>query len=280
MSLTATRTLRPGYLVSLRTTIQGGPKYQHSPIEHITGENGVDVAKWDTVRQIEDKEEYEAAIKVRSQCRGAVIRTCATSDFGLLCPVGKADQLLAGIAEASVLAKAFNETAKTCRVNVYVITGRIADNDQEAMRAIGAEVRGLLSDMQCGIRDADVKAIRDAADKARQLGAVLDDNASAVVNTAIEQAREAAREIVKRVGKAGEQAAVVISQIRTDAIENARFSFLDLDEGQSTSVPVAARALDLAAPVPVIEAASILPVQEAPVTGLFASAPVTREIEV
>ena len=240
------RTLRPGYLVSLKTSIDGGPKYTHSELDHTT-QDGVDLAKWETMRTIEDKAEYEAAIKVRSACRCAVIRTCCQSDFGLLCPTGRSEELIGAIDTAHKLASEFNATAKICHVNVYAITARIADNDQEAMRAIGAEIRNLMQDMQEGIKAVNVEAIRTAAGKAKALGGMLTEEASASVNAAIEQARANAREIVKRVNTAGETAALVVTQLKVDAIESARFAFLDLDDNKKEvqAAPIAPRAVEL-----------------------------------
>jgi hypothetical protein len=147
------------------------------------------------------------------------------------------------------LADDFNATSATCHVSVYAIAGRIADDDVEAARAISSEIRDLLSAMQSGIAAADPEAIRDAANRARSIGAMLSGDAADAVSSAIDQARAAAREITRRVEKSGERAADVIAELRTEAIASARFAFLDLDEEKEVEdAPVAARAVEFAPP--------------------------------
>jgi len=139
------------------------------------------------------------------------------------------------------LTEEFNATAKLTRVRVYVIAGRIAPDDVEAVRAINGEVRDLLTDMAEGVRNLDVKTVRDAADRARDIGRMLAPDAQARIQAAIDAARSAARQIVK----AGEQAAQEIDQRTIRRITEARAAFLDLEPAAEVAAPVAeARVLD------------------------------------
>ena len=167
--------------------------------------------------------------------------TCAQSAFGLLCPQKSADELDKAITEARQIADDFNAAAKMTRVHVYVIGGRIAADDVEAVRAINSEVRDLLATMTEGIRSLDVSAVRDAADRARDIGRMLSPDAQTRIQGAIEAARGAARKIVK----AGEQAAEEIDQRTIQRIAEARTAFLDLEPAAEIAAPAAeARALD------------------------------------
>lgn len=242
-----TTTLRPGLLVSLKTSVKGGVAYRRVDLdpEHETPE-GTQEARWETTRTIEDPAEFERAVKVRSKCRSVVTAVCAASDFGLLCPTLREKELEAATAEARKIAAEFNASATRCQIEVYTLVGRVASDDAEAARAINSEVRELLDAMEAGAKAADPEAIRAAANRARSLGAMLTEEAAGKVNSAIEQARAAAREIVKRVSKAGELAATVAAELKVDAIQTARFAFLDLDEAKPVeSVEPAARGLDL-----------------------------------
>src|SRR5215831_16187739 len=229
-----TSTLRPGLLVSLKTSIRGNIRYDHRDIEreHLT-EDGRQLAKWETERTISDPLEYEAATKVRSKVRSIVSSVCANSAFGLLCPEKSTDDLDNAIAEARRLTDEFNATAKLTRVRVYVIAGRIAPDDVEAVRAINSEVRDLLANMADGIRNLDVKAVRDTANRARDIGRMLTPDAQARIQTAIDAARSTARQIVK----AGEQAAQEIDQRTIRRITEARTAFLDLEPVAEVAVP-------------------------------------------
>ncbi len=222
-----TSTLKPGLLVSLKSSVQGNVSYRKRDIEtdHIT-EDGKLEARWETERTIVDPGEHEAAVKVRSKARALVTGVCVASAFGLLCPESGAGNLEAAIAEARRLTDAFNESARLTRVSVYVIAGRVAANDVEATKAINSEVRDLLEDMKEGIANLDVGVIRAAANKARAIGAMLAPDASERVRVAIDAARTVARKIVS----AGETAAQEVDHQAIQSIMAARTAFLDLDE--------------------------------------------------
>lgn len=224
--------LRPGILVSLKTQISGGTLYERVPLEHETTDDGRDKAKWETTRYIEDPAEHERAGKTRSKARGLIERACSKTAFGLICPESKEAALDEAITEARKLTESFNDGAQHATIRVYVIRGRIASSDEEAARAIASEVRDLLAQMESGVRGVDVEKIRDAANRAKQLGAVLEESQAKKVNEAVEAARAAATAIVKRVVKGGELAETVIAELagKTSAIEAARFSFLDIDD--------------------------------------------------
>jgi hypothetical protein len=238
-----TSTLRPGLLVSLKTTVSGNVSYTRQTIEseHITSE-GEAKSAWETQRTVTDPKEHENAIKVRGKARSLISAVCATSAFGLLCPETAEPELEAAIAEARRLAEAFNEEATLSRISVYVITGRIAQDDVEAVRAINSEVRDLLADMSKGIENLDVKRVREAASKAKGLGSMLSGEAEARVQIAIDTARSAARQIVK----AGETASQEIDTRAIRKITEARTAFLDLSDADEIAAPtVEARGIDL-----------------------------------
>jgi hypothetical protein len=223
--------LKPGILVSLKTALRGGIFYDRRDLESEHREGDASIAKWETKRKIDDAAEYERATKARNAASSAIRSVCAHTAFGLLCPESDEPKLDAALISAREIVNAFNETARHSQVSVYVLKGRIATTDQEAAKAIASEVEGLLGEMERGIRNVDAKAIREAASRAKQVGAVLDANAGTRVNMAIEIARAAAREIVKRVEKGGEDVLKVAESLTgsTSAIETARMSFLDLD---------------------------------------------------
>lgn len=243
-----TAVLKPGFLVSLKTNCRGGVAYSRIDLEpDHADDDGARVAKWETTRQISNPQEFEMGNLARRQARSAVSAVCCSSSFGLLCPTAKEAELNAAIAEARKIADAHNEVATETRVDVFVLVGRIAQDDAEAARAISAEVRDLIDAMKAGIAAADPTAIREAANKARDVAGMLSSDVAGKVNAAIAEARDAARALVKRVQKAGEAAATVVAECYTARLETARFAFLDLDEAQPAAgeQEPAARGLDL-----------------------------------
>jgi hypothetical protein len=228
-------TLRPGLLVSLKTSLSGNVSYDKVTLEsaHLTT-SGEQRERWETLKTITDPAEQERAEKARSKAAGLVRAVCAHSAFGLLCPESDKDALEAAIAAARKVAEEFNDSAALSRVSVYVITGRIAADDVEAVRAINSEVSGLLETMARGVSTLDVKTIRDAADRAKSVGAMLPAETAARMQVAIDAARSAARQIVK----AGETAAQEIDTRAIRRITEARTAFLDLDDnGNDVAAP-------------------------------------------
>lgn len=237
-------TLRPGLLVSLKTSVRGNVKYSRRDIEkdHRT-EDGGKLAKWETERHITDPAEHDAAQETRSKAGHVIRRVCSMSAFGLLCPEDKADVLEAGIAEARKICDEFNAKAALTQVSVYVMTGRVAADDVEAVKAINSEIRDLMSEMEEGLANLDVKSVRAAAAKARQIGQMMSPDAASRIQRAIDLARESARRMVK----AGEEAAVEVDRATIKRIAEQRTAFLDIDEVQEVRRPSAeGRSVDFA----------------------------------
>lgn len=226
--------IRPGLLVSLKSTIAGGVSYQRINLDADVagdGDSKADVTRWETKRVIDDKAEHDAAVKCRSAALATIRKVCSVTSFGLLCPASQEGALDAAIVSARRLVDAHNEVATHTRIGVYALKGRVASDDAEAARAITQEVASLVSRMDAGIKAFDPAAVREAADRARELSGMLSEEKQAKIDGAIAQARAAARAIVKRVQKEGEDRSVVLMDIQRGQIESARIAFLDLTGG-------------------------------------------------
>lgn len=234
-----TTTLKPGIIVLLKTKIVGGVEYQKTDLTAPDAPPGADAKRWETTRIVGNPEAWEQARTARSRAQTAVRGACIKSDFGLLCPVAREEQLTSAVDEAQGIAETFNASdgarVAGIRVEVFVISGRIATDDAQAMRAISSEVRGLLEQMQAGIAATDVDAIRAAASRARAMGAMLDEQSAGHVHRAIAEAREVAKAIVRRVQGEGETAEKVLADFKLSELSAARFAFLDLDGGTSAA---------------------------------------------
>lgn len=234
MSYIAT-TLRPGFLVALSTSITGNVKYRKEVIEADTlnKETGALHAKWQTEREVKNAAEQEAATKVRSKVRTIVSSPCSLSSFGLLCPDAAKPDLDKAVAEARALVDAFNATATTTRLKVSILSGKIAPDDVEAIKAINTEITGLLNDMQNGLQKLDIDAVRAAASRAKQMGQMLNASAQAQIQIAI----DAVRKTAKKITEAGDTGAKEIDRATITAITEARTAFLDLDEAAALQAP-------------------------------------------
>ena len=237
-------TLRPGFLISLKTSVRGNVKYDKREIagEHLT-DDGMSIAEWETKRMITDPVEFKAAGEARSKARSIISSVCVNSAFGLLCPEKASEELDAAIKDAHAVVDAFNASSSLTRVSVYAMVGKIAADDVEAVKAINSEVSDLLGQMETGLRNLDVKSIRDAANKAKGIGQMLSPEAAVRIQLAIDAARSSARKIVK----AGEQAAAEIDLRAIRTVTDSRTAFLDLDEVGDIRAPQQDhRAIDLA----------------------------------
>jgi hypothetical protein len=236
MVSSSSSTIRPGILVCLKTTVSGGVQYQRVDLEKEQAtEDGHAVSKWETTRVIDDPDEHERAIKARGRAVAEIRGVCAVTSFGLICPLDRQEKLSAALERAQALITQHNESASFTRIGLFVLKGQIASTDEEAARAISQEVSGLIAQMNEGINKLDPEAIREAATKAQSVLALLGDEKAEDVKSAINQARSAARTIVKRVQKEGQQASIVLADIQRGALEKARIAFLDLDGEQEVS---------------------------------------------
>lgn len=223
--------IKPGILVSLKSTVAGGVQYARTNIDTgTTLESGAHREKWQTEKVVIDLAAHEAASKTRSKALALIRAVCNPTAFGLLCVEGREAELDAKVREARAMVEENNATNPTTRVTIYCLKGRVASTDEEAARAIASEVSDLVAAMNAGVGALDVEKIRDAADRAKGMLAMLSDEKAEAVSEAIKQARSAARTIVKRVQKDGEKAEIVARDIQTGALEKARIAFLDLSD--------------------------------------------------
>lgn len=230
----STTKIRPGLMVSLKTRVEGGVTYLRENLDPTSAEvvgaseAGKLVEKWNTTKVVEDPAEHKRAREAVQKARKAIVAVCANTAFGLLCPADREAELDAGIAEARRVVREYNAAATFTHVRVFALKGAIASSDEESARAIGEEVSQLIEAMNRGIDKLDPEAIRDAANKAKQLEEMLGPDQAEAVKGAIEQARKAARAIVKRVQNEGEAAAIVLKDLQRGSLEKARIAFLDL----------------------------------------------------
>jgi hypothetical protein len=225
-----TAMIRPGILVSLKSTVAGGVEYQRTDLASEALDTGAHRAKWETTKVVQDPAEHERATKARAKALQGIRAICSPTTFGLLCPLSRERELDEAVRAARAIVSAHNATAVATFVSVYCLKGQIASTDEEAARAIGSEVAALIGSMSGAIDRLDAEAIRDAADKARTMSTMLNDEQAEKVSEAIKQARSAARAIVKRIEKDGEAAAIVLADIQRGAIEKARIAFLDMSD--------------------------------------------------
>lgn len=240
--MTDSYTLRPGLLVSMQTSIKGNVSYHD--LERDVDRDGVtEVTEIRTRKTVTDVDEQAAAIKQRTKIRGMILSVCTQSAFGLLCPNDREQDLRDAITLARKLTDEFNETARVSRMAVNVIFGRIAQDDVDAVRAISSELRDLMESMERGVKSLDVKVIRDAANKATEVGKMLSPDANERLATAITAARSSAR----KIAKAGDSAAIEIDRAAIAKIDSARTSFLDMDtdEMHIGAVSADARSIDM-----------------------------------
>lgn len=239
----ATSTLRPGFLVSLKTSLRGNVHYDRTDLTPV-GE-GAGVQEWKTKRTIEDVEEFERGKRARTRAGSTIRSICSQSAFGLLCPEVDVDKLEAAIAEARKIVDDFNAEAQLSRISIYVLTGRVMPDDVEAVRAINSEIRELMADMAAGVGSGNVDAIREAASRVKGIGEMLETEAQTKVEMAVRTARDAAKQIVRDREHEGSGGRALVDKSAIKRINELRTAFLDLDEAGEVSAPKAAASAQL-----------------------------------
>jgi len=237
---TYTQIMRPGILVALRTRVSGGVHYARTdlPVDPSEADDAVgSIARWETIRTMEDPEEYKRAREVGALASAAISRLCIRTSFGLLCPTSREEELDLAIAAARWNVDLWNTQTMHTTVTVNAIKGRIADNDEEAVRSLIAEATELVERMDQGLARADVQVIRDAASRARKLIGIMDNQAADSISAAVDAARQAAREIVRRVDTEGKRAEDIVGTVNREAFDGARFAFLDIAKTELDSLP-------------------------------------------
>jgi len=245
MATTIIQTLRPGLLVSLSVRSRGGRHYEKVELEDTTNtETGEERSRWETTRMIADPAEYAKATRVRGKAGNMIRRVCVPSAFGLLCLEDNEPQLRAAIEQARTEIDDFNATATLTYIDLYVITGRIAQDDVEATRAISAELNSMLDAMEQGLVKLEVDNVRKVAGQVSKIGQMLSVDAQRQVDDVV----LAVRASCAKITKAGETAAQELDAEVMAALDKARTTFLDFGERVDVAAPVEpGLALDLQA---------------------------------
>jgi hypothetical protein len=226
--------MRPGILVALKTSVHGGVQYQRNTLEE---EADGRVAKWETTRYMDDPAEHEAATKLAGKAAQLVSRLCVRTPFGILCPVDREAELDAAVIEMRAMVTGWNSKSVHSIISVNAIKGRIADNDEEAARAILEEAGQLLAQMDRAIADADVEAIKAAAMRTKRLTDMMTTDSTEVLTKAIKAARETAKIIKKRGEDVADRVAKVKIEIEREAFDEARVAFLGIADKVIEALP-------------------------------------------
>jgi hypothetical protein len=241
-------TIRPGIIVSLKTSISGNVRYYTTDIEreHLLENGQTSEAEWNTRRIVLDKAEHERAVKVRSKCRSLITGVCTMGNF-LMCRQDRRDQLEIAIKEAEAMAREFNASASVTRITCLAGLNEVAPDDARWLAIVNSEVRDLLDAMAKGVQNLDPDAIRKAANAAQSVGKVLSAEAQERLQASIDSVRKQARAIKK----AADVAAITIDATVYRTLEESRAAFLEI--GDEAQAPVAApdadgRGVDFDAP--------------------------------
>lgn len=222
-----TSTLKPGFLIGLKTAVKGNVTYEKETLEeeHVL-RNGAEKVKWATERTIADPEEHRAANQVRMKARLLIVNECANTGLGLLCPESNMQRLQLATKEAKRIIKEFNATSTLSKVSFGVVAGRVARDDVEATRAIKNEVRELIDAMAAGVKNLEPDTIRKAANQARNIVDMLNPTAAVSLKGVVDVSRSVARKITK----AGEAAAQTVDREAIKQIAQARTAFLEIED--------------------------------------------------
>jgi hypothetical protein len=220
-----------GLALDLTIRVTGGIEYKRRTLgSKMDGEAKIE--EWETEKITRNPEEHAQAIKVRADARNMITRLCSRTPLGdlLMVPQEKEVDIRIALETAQAKITAHNGKATHHFVVMGCVPSRLVPDDRWTLRSISGEILATLVMMESGIGGANVERIRDAADSASKILPMLTPQASLVITGAIEDARRAAREITRRIVKAGEDPIDVIPEIqdRCAGIDAAKLTFSDL----------------------------------------------------
>jgi hypothetical protein len=226
--------MKPSYLVSVKTSLNGGIQYNRKDVRDEHLEDGSEEQEWNTTKVISDPEEYKVATLLRAKVAGMISNKCKLTPFGLICPEGEIEtvQLTEQLAQLEV--EEYNINAKYTTISLNVMMGYIASDDVQAAQRIAKQMRDLATEMKRCVRAGDIEGIREAAKTANQMRAILGEEEKARVSLAVKEARDAARTITKEVVKNGKKVDAVVPALKVGAISKMRLAFIDIDEGDAS----------------------------------------------
>lgn len=238
MSMTV---MKPGILVSLKTRVVGGVSYNRVDLRS-DRDGEMETEEWQTTKTVQNAREFEKAGKMRSKASGLIRRCCIDTGFGLLCLVENEVALRDAVREAREKIERFNAKAEHSTIQLRVLRGRIAETDDEALRAISGELQDLLRGMRQGVKRLSVEEIRDAASRAKRVAEMLDEDQRKKVDKAVKQARSAAKKIAKMANEDADAIREGLAELDLSGMKKKRFKFLDLDaddegEGDTDAMP-------------------------------------------
>lgn len=186
--------IRPGVLVTLRSSVQGGVYYdrEEMAVDQDAGgaESGGSTRVWKTTQRVPDPEEYARAKRVRGRAVSAIWNRSVKTVYGLICTDDDKPALDEAIKKAMDEVQAFNAGAKHTKVTLNVLRPRLVLG--ETSEAIAAETSEAVDALDASVESGDVQAIRKAANEAAEISRLLDGGLRERIVQKVKAAREAA----------------------------------------------------------------------------------------
>lgn len=243
-------TLRPGLLVAF--SVRGhdrGLSYVKDDVQPTdAAPDGGTVATWQTTRTIADADEHDRMVKIQGKISGMVRKHLVTTEFGSFVSEATLPFLMSAIGAARTLCDEHNAGAFYTTVNVYFRTALLASDDMQAARDISAETLRVFARLNGAIDRLEPDAIREEIKSLQAFAGMLGADESAKVGAAVDAARSAANKIAKRFREANKDgvgpvdAPALLASLQREAIETARFAFLDTSETPTVDGPILASA--------------------------------------
>lgn len=227
------RIFKAGLALDLTVRVTGGIEYQRTRegTARVLA-SGAKVEAWATEKTTQNPGEHGKAVETRAAIRNSITRLCARTPLGdlLLVPPDREESLKEALEAAQATVKAHNGLASHHFLVMGAILTRFQPDDKWTVRSLRGEIMACLGTMEAGIAGASPDRIREACDSAKKILPMLNSEAYLMIEAAISQGRQAAREIARRVIKGEEDPGDVIAEIQAEGmgkIDVAKVCFLD-----------------------------------------------------
>jgi hypothetical protein len=241
--------LKPAMILVHRCARRGGLSYRRKNDKTIEDSKSNpehrEKITWESERIIADKEEYDAAVSLRSKCLYAVRKLGRPTAVGILISADRINEIDEELAKWKTETDEFNGKAKHCEVENFIMKFYISGDNTEVLKMMLRDLGELLNDLTVAMSKADPKSIREVIVKLKNFDELLPDVTAKVVGTAIEGARELARNIskaqreLKNAAEDRQEKLVDLELIKrkidTSPVNLARFAVLTPEDAQEAT---------------------------------------------
>jgi len=222
--------IKPCLLVLPKAQVKGWVKYTRGDVEVKPYLEGGEHSQWPVEKTVSDKDEFKAARAMARRAKKAIERLGIKTEIGVFVPYDLRDQVRAIEEAASEEMAKFSEDAEFGFVRLRIGVFEVQGENQTMLDVAMDQVRENLALLKESIKKADYQGIRKTIKKMKGFEEILPEEQSNKIGTAIEMAKEQAKQIRADLEKFSIPLEKVQEQMNTVTVDIARFAMIDPED--------------------------------------------------